>query len=170
MGLQSVESPNFENFRTPNLGVLRQNNIWVQPSWLIIENTIKGKVMASPKFRLWWILWIRICPWLISHQKWSNYVLTNLFGSCKSVWIVDSFIIRRSPHPRALARPFYPKVMWTRECIPTPFSFVVFIFKFAFESFKEFGGVSQFVIPIQYFSLLSQQQNLFPLIIEHVWK
>jgi len=29
MGLQSRKNPNFENFGTPNLGVLRQNDIWV---------------------------------------------------------------------------------------------------------------------------------------------
>jgi hypothetical protein len=29
MGLQSYESPNFENFKTPNLRVPRQNDIWV---------------------------------------------------------------------------------------------------------------------------------------------
>jgi hypothetical protein len=28
MGLQSRESPNFENFETLNLGVLEQNDIW----------------------------------------------------------------------------------------------------------------------------------------------
>ncbi len=29
----------------------KQNDIWVQAMWPIIENTIKGKVMASPKFK-----------------------------------------------------------------------------------------------------------------------
>jgi hypothetical protein len=32
------------------------------------------------------------------------------------------------------------EMLRTRECTPTPYSFVVSIF--AFESFKEFGGVS----------------------------
>ncbi len=31
MGLQSCKSPNFKNFRTPNLGVLGQNDIWCRP-------------------------------------------------------------------------------------------------------------------------------------------
>ncbi len=52
MGPQSCESPNFENFKTLNLGVLRQNDIWVQAQWLGIENNIRGKVVASPKFGL----------------------------------------------------------------------------------------------------------------------
>jgi hypothetical protein len=46
MGLQSCKSPNFEIFRTPNLGVAGQNDIYVQASWLGIENTIKGR---------WWL-------------------------------------------------------------------------------------------------------------------
>jgi hypothetical protein len=53
MTLQNFESPNFGNFKTPNLGVLGQNDIWVQAPWLGTNNTIRGKVMTSPKFGLW---------------------------------------------------------------------------------------------------------------------
>jgi hypothetical protein len=53
MGLQNGKSPNFENFRTFNLGVLGKNDIWMQSPWLIIENIIKGKVVASSKSGLW---------------------------------------------------------------------------------------------------------------------
>ncbi len=49
MGFQSCESPNFENFETPNLGVLGQSDIWVQAPWPGTENIIKEKVVASPK-------------------------------------------------------------------------------------------------------------------------
>ncbi len=69
MSLQSGKSSNFKNFKTHNLGVLGQNHIWVQPPWPSIENTIKGKVMVSPKFRLWWVLWVCVCPWLIYAPK-----------------------------------------------------------------------------------------------------
>jgi hypothetical protein len=69
MGLQSCESLNFRNFRTPNLGVLGQNDIWVLALWLGIENTIKGKVAASPKFGPWWILWVHVCPWFVRSPK-----------------------------------------------------------------------------------------------------
>jgi hypothetical protein len=48
-----VGSPNFENFETPKLGVLGQNDIWMDPSWLIIDNIIRGKVVASLKSRSW---------------------------------------------------------------------------------------------------------------------
>jgi hypothetical protein len=53
IGLQSRGSPIFKNFRTPNLGIQGQNDIWVLDPWLITENTIRGKVVVSPKFELW---------------------------------------------------------------------------------------------------------------------
>ncbi len=69
MGLQNGESSHFGNFGTPNLGVLRQNDIWVQTPWPCINNIIKGKVVASPKFELWWILWVYVCSWLVRAPK-----------------------------------------------------------------------------------------------------
>jgi hypothetical protein len=72
MGFQSCKSLNFENFknfRTPNLRVMRQNDIWVHALWLDIKNNIRGKVMASPKFGPWWILWICVCSWLVHAPK-----------------------------------------------------------------------------------------------------
>jgi hypothetical protein len=40
-------------FRTLDLGISRLNHIWVQPPWPCIENTMKGKVVASPNSGLW---------------------------------------------------------------------------------------------------------------------
>jgi hypothetical protein len=75
--------------RTPNfgkMGVSRQNDIWVLVPWPCIEYTIKGKVVASLKSGLWWILWVRGCPWFVRAPKCSNYALNNLlFGLCRSV-------------------------------------------------------------------------------------
>jgi hypothetical protein len=31
MNLQSCENPNFGNFKTPNLGISRENDIWMSP-------------------------------------------------------------------------------------------------------------------------------------------
>jgi hypothetical protein len=60
-------------------------------------------------------------------KRCSNYALTNLlFSLCKSVWIIDLLVILPSPHPEALARPSTPKMLWTRECTPTLYLFVVF--------------------------------------------
>jgi hypothetical protein len=64
MGLQSHGSPNSKNF-----GVQGQNDIWLLASWLGIENTIRGKVVASPKSGLWWVLWVRVCLWFICAPK-----------------------------------------------------------------------------------------------------
>jgi hypothetical protein len=33
----------------------------------------KGKVVASPKYGLWWVLWVRVCPWLVRASKCYNY-------------------------------------------------------------------------------------------------
>jgi hypothetical protein len=39
MAFQSAKNFNFGNFRIPKLEFPRQNDIWMQPLWLIIENT-----------------------------------------------------------------------------------------------------------------------------------
>jgi hypothetical protein len=46
----------FREFRDSNLKVSGQNDILVLAPWLGIENTIRGKVVASPKSRPWSIL------------------------------------------------------------------------------------------------------------------
>ncbi len=110
IGLQSDESPHFENFETPNLGVLGQNDIWMQASWPCTKNTIRGKVVASLKFMLWWILWIRVCSWLVHAPKMFQLRITNLlFGLCRSMWVIDLLITLFSPHHEVLACPSTPK-------------------------------------------------------------
>jgi len=37
--------------------------------WLGTKNTIRGKVVASRKFKLWWILWVCVCTWLVHAPK-----------------------------------------------------------------------------------------------------
>jgi hypothetical protein len=69
MGLQSCGGPNFGDFKTPNLGVLGQNDIWVLAPWLGPKITMRGKVVASFKFGPWWALWICVCPWLVHAPK-----------------------------------------------------------------------------------------------------
>ncbi len=91
----------------PHLGVPRQNDIWVPAPWLGTWNIIRGKVVASFKSRLWWILWVYVCPWLICAPKVSSYALTNFFGLCRSMWVIDLVVNLPSPHLGALACPFY---------------------------------------------------------------
>jgi hypothetical protein len=56
-------------FKVARILILGQNDILVQGLWLGIENIIKGKVVASPKFGPWWILWVRVCSWLVRAPK-----------------------------------------------------------------------------------------------------
>jgi hypothetical protein len=51
MGPQSCGSPNLRKFRDSNLGVLGQNDIWVLPLWLGINNTIRGEGGGFPQVR-----------------------------------------------------------------------------------------------------------------------
>jgi hypothetical protein len=60
-----------------------QNAIWMWPLWRGIEYTIRGKVVASPKFGSWWVLWVRVCPWLILAPKVLKLCTNQLF-----VWFV----------------------------------------------------------------------------------
>jgi hypothetical protein len=88
---KSQESQLWE-FRDSHLGVSGPKAIWMLVLWLDTEYTTRGKVVVSPKFGPWWILWIRGCSWFIRAAKCSNYALTNLlFGFvhvCVSKWIV----------------------------------------------------------------------------------
>jgi hypothetical protein len=43
MDFQSHGNPNFWNYGTPNLGVPRQNDIWVQGMWPSTKNIIRGE-------------------------------------------------------------------------------------------------------------------------------
>jgi hypothetical protein len=55
----------FWKFRDSNLGVQGQNDIWMLALWPCTKNTIRGKVLVSLKSGPRWILWIRVCPWLV---------------------------------------------------------------------------------------------------------
>jgi hypothetical protein len=61
---QSHKSPNCGNFGTPTT-ILGQKPIWMWPSWKCAKYTIRGKVVASPKFGPWWVLWVQDCLWFI---------------------------------------------------------------------------------------------------------
>jgi hypothetical protein len=75
---QNVGSFNFGNFGTPKLGVFEQNDIKVQPPWLIIKNTIRGKVVASPKSGMWWVLWVGVCTWFVRDAFPSSLIDSNM--------------------------------------------------------------------------------------------
>jgi len=130
-GLPKWQKSQFQKNWDSRLESPRKNNIWMQPPWLVIENNIRRKVVASSKFGSWWILWIRVCPWLIHAPKVLQLCTNQLV-----VWL-------QTP-----ARPSYPKMLQARELTPTPFFSVVFILKLAFESFKKFRGASKMISTI----------------------
>jgi hypothetical protein len=80
-------------------------------------------VVVSPKSGPWWILWVRVCPWLVCAPKCFNYALTNLlFGLCKSVWVIDLLVNLPSPIPE-LQHAFLPPKCCELGSMPNPFSF-----------------------------------------------
>jgi len=107
--------------------------------WLITENTIRGKVVASPSSGHGEFCEFVCARGSFVHQKCSNYALTNLlFGLRMSMWMIDLFLTRPSPHFGAPICPFTPEVLRAKEHILT-LSSIVFTFGLAFESYKEFG-------------------------------
>jgi hypothetical protein len=168
MGLQSHRNPNFWNFEIPNLWVPGQNDIWVQALWPGIENTIRGKVMASPKFGPCWVFWICVCPWFVCAPKMLQLRTNQLVvWFVWFVWIIDPLVTHPSPHPIILACHFTHEVLWARERTPTPSFPLFFIFGLAFESFKECGGASirgvtfcDFVLGLGYFIGYSKINDL----------
>jgi len=69
--------------------------------WPGTKYIIRGKVVASPKSKPWWVLWIHVCPWLVRAPKGSSYALTNLlFGLCRFVWVSDLLANLPSPIPK----------------------------------------------------------------------
>jgi len=120
--------------------ILEKNDIWVLVPWPGIEYTIRGKVVASPKSRLWWVLWKSVFTHGSSmHQKCSNYALTNLlFVLCRSMWIIELLVTL--PHLEAPTCPFTPKVLQIKERAPTPYPSIVFTFRLAIEFIKDSRG------------------------------
>ncbi len=121
------------------MGVLGQNDIWVLVPWLSTKYTIRGKVVAFPKSRPWWVLWVRVCSWFVRAPKCSNYALINLlFGLCRFVWVIELFVNLPSPiselqhtplplkcyEPRSM--PLYPWNVANQGARPNSFPFCCF--------------------------------------------
>jgi len=60
MGLQSCESPGWNNFGTPTRESWERKAIWMWALWRGVEYTIRGKVVASLKSGPWWILCVHV--------------------------------------------------------------------------------------------------------------
>ncbi len=111
-----------------NLGVLRQNDIWMQPSCLITNNTIRGKVVASPSSGHDESCESVYARGLFMHKKCPNYALTNLFFClCKFMWIIDLLVTCPSPRPGAPTHLLPPKCCELKS-VPQLFFFPCFHF------------------------------------------
>jgi hypothetical protein len=63
--------------------------IWMQVRRRVAENTIWGKVVASPESRSWWVKWIQGCPWLVPTLKMCRMNYNQLVGW---IWMQDQII------------------------------------------------------------------------------
>ncbi len=71
-GAQKSQESQLWEFWDSHLKVPEQNVIWMWALWALWKGTIyniRGKVVASPKSGPWWVLWVRICPWLVLTPK-----------------------------------------------------------------------------------------------------
>jgi hypothetical protein len=104
----------------------------------------KGKVVVSPKYEPWWVLWIRVCLWFVHAPKCSNYTLTNfLFGLCKSVWVIEMLVNLPSSIPE-LQHAALPSKCYEPRSAPQFLLLSLFTFGFVVESIKELRGASDY--------------------------
>jgi hypothetical protein len=118
------------------LKVTRQNDIWVLVPWLGTKYTIRGKVVTSPKFKPWWVLWVCVCLWFVRAPKCSNYALINLlFDLCRPMWVSKLLINLPSPILE-LQHALLPPKCCELESVPNSLLFRCFCFRLPFESIK----------------------------------
>jgi hypothetical protein len=112
-------------FRDSHFEVSGQNAIWMWVSWRGTKYIIRGKVVATPKFELWWV---QVCLWLILAPKvfqlCTNHFVFGFVQARVSNWCLSFFLIpsRSSNTP---LYPLPPKVLWAKKRAPTPCSFAV---------------------------------------------
>jgi hypothetical protein len=86
-GVMSSQSPGtpigtvLGQFRDSNLRVPGKRAIWMWPRRRAAENTIRGKVVASPESGPWWVKWVQM-PMACPNTQRCSRMLTNL------LWLV----------------------------------------------------------------------------------
>jgi hypothetical protein len=92
-----LQESQFWEFRDFHLGVPKQNVIWMRASWRGTEYTIRGKEVASPKSEPWWVLWVRVCPWLVLAPKVLKLCINQLIDWFVQVhvsnWCLSLFLV-----------------------------------------------------------------------------
>jgi hypothetical protein len=129
MGFQNCENRNLGDFETKwHLGAT---------PCLSTENTIRGKVVGSPKSGPWWTLWICVCLWFVCAPKMLQLCTNQLVVWFVQVHVNNWFVHNSSsPHFGALTHPSTLKVLWAKKLAPTLFFSIVFILGLTFKSFK----------------------------------
>jgi hypothetical protein len=154
----------FQNYKSPNF-VMGIPNESPKTKWYLGVGPVamhkiynKGEGGGFPKSMSWWVLWVRICPWLVHAPKVFQLHINQLVWFvhvCVSNWLLVNL---PSPHSRAPSCPSTPEVLWTRERAPTLSPSIVFIFGLVIESIK--GLVSALVVPYFYFHLKHYKQQM----------
>jgi hypothetical protein len=130
---QSYGAPKLQEFQLwefwdSHLGVPGQNAIWMWALWRGTKYTIKEKVVAPPKSRPWWVLWVRICLWFVLAPKMfklcTNQLVVWFVQVRVNSWCFSLFLVPILELQHASLNP--PKVLWTREHAPTAYLSVVF--------------------------------------------
>ncbi len=151
MGPQSRGSPSCGISGLP----LGKKTIWMCPPWRGAKYTIRGKVVASPKSELWWLLWVRVCSWLILAPKVFQLCTNHLvLVLCRSLWVIEACQFFLVPS-RSSITPLYPsKVLQAREHAPTPCSSVVFCLGLTFGVPQGVRSTSYWIYFLEVFSSL----------------
>jgi hypothetical protein len=142
MGPQSSKNPNFGNFGTPIWEFWDKMPFGCGPRGEAQKYYKGGKVVASPKFGPWWILWIQIWLWFVLPPK-----MFNLCNNQLVVWFVQIRVVKclsffLFPY-RSSSMPLYPQSATSQRACPDSLPFCCLHFKLTFESIKKLGSVSQ---------------------------
>jgi hypothetical protein len=124
---QSCGSPSYGNFGIPTWESWDKKSFGMWSPWKGAQYTIRGKVAASPKFELWWVLWVRGRLWFVLTPKVLQ-LCTNHFVLvlCKFAWVIEAYQFFLVPSWNS-SKPLYPsKVLRAKENAPTLYSSVVF--------------------------------------------
>jgi len=103
----------------------------------------KGKGGGFLKSKLWWVLLICVCPWLVCAPKVLQLCTNQLVVWFMQVHVSNWLACHSCPHLGIPTRPSILKVLRARECALTLYPSAIFTSRFTIEYFKEFGGASR---------------------------
>jgi hypothetical protein len=105
---------------------------------LVERHRVYYKGEGDGKSEPWWVLWIRVCPWLILTPKVLQLCTNHLvLVLCRSVWVVEVCQFVLVPSWNSNTPLYLSKMLLVRECALTPYSSAVFCLGLTFEPFKE---------------------------------